>query len=170
MTITIEVQERIEPLVSEWERLAQHMQASPFLWPGWIDAWWRAFGAGRLQIFTAYENNRLVGILPMYSFRGVLNSTTNYHTPRFGVLVTNESVVEQLCGSLFSQRARRIELSYLLNSDAGVSLARTTAEAADYRISADTVMKSPYIVIEGTTWDTYESGLGKNLRKDVRRL
>jgi CelD/BcsL family acetyltransferase involved in cellulose biosynthesis len=169
MTITVEIRDHIEPLVSEWEHLAERVQANPFLWPGWIEAWWRAFGTGRLQIFAAYDDDRLVGILPMHRFRGALGSTTNPHTNCFGFMATNESAVKQLCDSLFSQKARRLGLSYLSSSDAGVSLAKTTAEAAGYRIISQTIQHSLYIVIEGTTWDAYESGLGRNLRGDVRR-
>jgi CelD/BcsL family acetyltransferase involved in cellulose biosynthesis len=66
---TIDIQHDIEPLLSEWERLAQYTKTSPLLWSGWIRAWWHAFGTGRLEIITAYENDRrLTGVLPMRRF------------------------------------------------------------------------------------------------------
>ncbi len=39
MMTAVEINDRIGPLAAEWERLAQHLKASPFLWPGWVDAW-----------------------------------------------------------------------------------------------------------------------------------
>ncbi len=67
---TVEIHQRIEPLVGEWERLARRGIASPFLWPGWMEAWWHAFGAGRLQILTVYQDRHqsvsaAVAILPL---------------------------------------------------------------------------------------------------------
>ena len=94
----------IEPMVVEWERLARHTKANPFLWPGWIRAWWRAFGTGQLQIITTYENGHLTGVLPLRQSHGTLSSPTNYHTPWFGFLAANERAVKQLLRVLLSQR------------------------------------------------------------------
>jgi hypothetical protein len=33
MKVTVEVQDRVEPLVVQWERLAAHTKTSPFSWP-----------------------------------------------------------------------------------------------------------------------------------------
>src|ERR671912_2348507 len=108
MKIVVEVQEHSEPFASEWERLAQHTRANPFLWPGWIQAWWRAFGDGRLQILTARENGRLTGILPLRRFRGTLSSPTNGDTPLFGFLTADKMAAKQLSHALFSQETQRI--------------------------------------------------------------
>ena len=166
---TIEIHDRIEPLVAEWEPLARDLEAIPFLWPGWVDAWWRAFGVGRLQILTVYQDGRLAGVLPLYRSRGGLRSTTNAHTPQFGFLVANEMAAEELAQALFSQNVRRIDLSYLLPNDTGVSLARMAADAAGYRVNTESIQALPYVDIDGNTWDAYEKGLGKNLRKSLRR-
>jgi CelD/BcsL family acetyltransferase involved in cellulose biosynthesis len=70
---------------------------------------------------------------------------------------------------MFSENARRIELSLLPSSDVGLSLAHTAAKAVGYRVIANSMQQSPYVVIDGTSWDAYQSGLSKNLRQDVRR-
>ncbi len=169
MVVVAEIQNRVEPLVAEWERLAQRAEASPFLWPGWIDAWWRAFGAGQLQILTVYENGHLTGVLPLRRFGGALSSTTNNsHTPLFGFLAANETAVKQLSHALFSQKPRRIDLSFLSPTDAGVSLARAAADAARYRVLTESVQAAPYVVIDGD-WDAYESGLRRKFRSELRR-
>jgi len=169
MNATVEIRDRIEPLVADWERLAQHNEASPFLWPGWFDALWRAVGAGRLQILTAYQDGRFAGVLPLYRSRGTLNSLTNPHTPLFSFLAANERAAEQLTQALFSQRAHRIDLSFLRSADTGISSVHLAADAAHYRVLTKSRQAGPIIAIDGTSWDAYESGLGRNLRKDLRR-
>lgn len=154
--------------MDEWERLAQRTKAAPFLWPGWVSAWWGAFGAGRLQILTAYEDGRLAGVLPLRRSRGGLSSTTNSTTPLFGFLAEDESAVEQLSRALFSQEPRRIALSFMLPTDAGVSMTRSAADAARYRVLTESVQAAPYITIDGD-WDAYESGLRRKFRSELRR-
>lgn len=169
MTTTVEIHDRIEPLVVEWERLARQVNASPCLWPGWVEAWWYAFGAGQLQILTVCQSGRVTGILPLRRLHGALSSTTNAHTPLFGFLVANKTAAEALVQALFSQNARRIELSLLSPDDTGVALARAAADAERYRVFTESIQGMPYVALDGVTWDAFEMGLGKNLRGDVRR-
>ncbi len=169
MRITVEIQDRIKPLASEWERLAQDTGASPFLWPGWVNAWWHAFGKGRLQIFVAYQDSCLAGILPMQQNYGALISPTNTETPSFGFLAVNEAAVKQLSGTLISRKPRRIDLHLLHSADPSISLIQPIADAAGYRIITKSAQRSPYVAIEGTTWEAYESGLRRKFRSELRR-
>jgi CelD/BcsL family acetyltransferase involved in cellulose biosynthesis len=146
----LEIQNRIEPLVSEWEWLARQTKASPFLWPGWINAWWHAFGTGQLQILAVYENGHLTGVLPLHQFRGTLSSTTNSRTPLFGFLAANEPAAKQLSQALFPQKPRSIDLSFLAPTDAGVLLTRTAASEASYRVQKELVPAAPYMTIAGS--------------------
>lgn len=165
----IGVLDRIEPLVPEWERLARDAEASPFLWPGWIGAWWRAFGRGRLRIIAAYdEDGRLAGVLPMRRFRGMLGSPTNYHTPLFGFLAADERAQERLVGALFSQWARRIDLSFLPSDGIGVSPARAAADVARYHVLTETRQIAPYVRTD-ESWEAYEGGLRRKFRGELRR-
>ncbi|MDP8973875.1 MAG: GNAT family N-acetyltransferase [Actinomycetota bacterium] len=168
MATIVEIRDRIEPLMAEWEHLAQHTKAAPFLWPGWIRGWWRAFGTGRLQILTAHENGRLVGILPLRRFRGALSSTSGWNTPLFGFLAANETAVKRLSDELVLQRPRRIDLSFLSPIDPGVPLVRAAAEAAGYRVHEESIPAAPYVAIDGD-WDAYESGLRRKFRSELRR-
>jgi CelD/BcsL family acetyltransferase involved in cellulose biosynthesis len=118
-----------------------------------------------------YENGQLAGVLPLRRFRGALSSTTNSDTPQFGFLSANEAVMAQLSLALFSQKARRIDLSFLSPADSGVSLTRATADATHYRLHADSVQAAPHIATDGD-WDEYQSGLDKSFkgfRHQVRR-
>jgi CelD/BcsL family acetyltransferase involved in cellulose biosynthesis len=165
---TVEVKDRIEPLVAEWERLAQDTNADPFIWPGWISAWWRAFGKGQLHIITAYEDGSLVGVLPLRQSHGRLSSTTNYHTPWFGFLAANERAARQLSRALFSKKPRRVDLSYLSPTDIGISPACAAASAACYRVLTRSTHAAPY-VDTNQSWEAYESRLRKQFRSDLHR-
>ena len=166
--LTFEIQNLSEPLLSEWEHLAQQTKAAPFLWPGWVNAWWGAFGKGQLQIFTVYENGHLTGVLPLHRQRRTLSSTTNAHTPQFGFLADSEVARKQLSNALFSRKARRIDLCYLSPTDASVSLTRAAADAASYRALAQSMQAPPYLTIDGD-WNAYETGLRGQFRRDLHR-
>lgn len=167
--MTVRIQDRIEePLLGEWERLARHVGANPFVWPGWIDAWWRAFGTGRLQILTASGNGRLTGVLPLYLSRGTLSSTTNLHTSLFGFLAKNETARKELTYALFSQRARHIELSYLAPIDTDASLTRAATDVGGYRVMTESRQAAPYVATD-RGWDEYEGGLRRKFRSELRR-
>jgi len=164
----VRVLDRIEPLVPEWEHLARSIGAGPFLWPGWFLAWWRAFGRGRLRILTTYENGRLTGVLPLRKARGTLSSTTNYHTHLFGFLAADETAARHLSRALFSQRARRIDLSLLSSIDNGVSLAGAAAKTARYQVLTESRQVAPYVDTHGA-WEDYESSLRRKFRSELRR-
>lgn len=155
-------------LVPEWERLAQHTNASPFLWPGWISAWWRAFGAGQLQIIAAHENGHLTGVVPLRRRHGTLHSLSNYHTPLFGFLAADDGTLKQVSQALFSERPRRIDLSYLSSTDIGIPLVRVAASLAHYVTLTESRRVAPY-VDTSEAWETYESGLRRKFRSELRR-
>jgi CelD/BcsL family acetyltransferase involved in cellulose biosynthesis len=134
-----------------------------------MKAWWHAFGAGRLQILTVYQNGHLAGVLPLRRLRGALMSTTNAHTPLFGFLTANEAAAGKLAQALFSQNASRIDLSHLLAGDIGLLQTRAAGNAGSYRVFTESIRALPYVAIDGTCWDAYEKGLRKNHRGDVRR-
>ena len=83
----IETVYSVEAIATEWEALADAVGASPFVRAGWISAWWRAFGSGTLEIVTARSGNgHLSGVLPLHRRYGAVRSTTNWHSPEFGLL------------------------------------------------------------------------------------
>src|SRR5437899_1249723 len=83
---TVEIERSTEALDREWDDLADRVGAAPFLRPGWIRAWWRAFGSGDPGVLTVRRSGRLAAALPLEIRRGVVRSPTNWHTPFFGVL------------------------------------------------------------------------------------
>ena len=72
-------------------------------------------------------------------------------------LAANETEAERLSHALLCQNPRRIDLSFLVPTDAGVSLRRAAADAARYRVIAESVRAAPYVAVDGT-WDACLSG------------
>jgi len=152
---------------TEWEELADRLHAPPFLRPGWIAAWWRAFGRGRLEIQSdRSEDGRLSALLPVVRERGVCASPTNWHSPEFGLLAESEVAARRLCASLLAERTRRVSLAFL-PADQAEHL-RAEAVAQGYRVIQRTLQRSPFVPIEGD-WETYQRQLGKGFRDDLER-
>lgn len=168
LAASIKIEEKIDPLTLEWELLAERVGASPFLWPGWIGAWRRAFGSGRLEILTSYRDGQLTGVLPLQRHRGSFASPTNPHTPLFGLLAADETAARDLSRALFSQGAPHVTLSFLSSDDGNVPLARSAAEDADYRVVSEAVDAAPHISFDGT-WDAYENTLRRKFKSELRR-
>jgi len=157
-----------DALRAEWEALAERVGASPFLHPGWVEAWWRAFGRGALALCVVRHapSGRLAALVPVRRARGALASPTNWHTPEFGWLAESADSARALCAALFAGRARRVALGFLAPAQA--ALLAEAAERARYRVLRRTLQRSPWVALEGD-WASYERGRGKNLRGDLGR-
>lgn len=166
METVVEVRDNISDLAPEWEALARRLGAGPFLYPGWFEAWWSAFGSGELHILAARRRGELVGVLPLRRSGSVLRSATNSHTPHFGLLADDEAAAREVSKTLFSQRARRVEVSFLPSGDA--SPIRAFADEAGYRTLSESEQASPYISTEGG-WGEYEERMRKRFSKLRRR-
>ncbi|MGH8274210.1 MAG: GNAT family N-acetyltransferase [Gammaproteobacteria bacterium] len=157
-------------LVEEWTELARQVRAPPQQQPGWIEAWWSAFGTGSLEVHTVREDGRLIGVLPMARHRGILEAAANIHTPGFGVLADNPpSVADELAQALFSSEPRRISL---IDLDPGGETFRAfmhAAHEAGYKVLLRPYQCSPYLQIT-EPWAEYERRhLGKKWLKNLRR-
>ena len=153
---------------AEWDALAARTGASPFVRPGWIDAWWGCFGHGELRVLAARRDGALVGILPLGLRHGVLRSPTNGHTPAFDLVASDDAAVRALADALFCARARKVTLARLVGGGAARAGLEAAAARAGYRTAVTPVARSPYIACAPTLED-FERGLGRNLRHDVQR-
>jgi CelD/BcsL family acetyltransferase involved in cellulose biosynthesis len=153
---------------AEWEDLAERAGAGPFLRPGWITAWQRAFGSGRLELRVARspDDPRWAAALPLQRTGGALVSPTNWHTPEFGVIAASPEAGAELHDSLFAAAPRRVTLAFL--DPPGAALAGTRAERRGYRVLRRTQQRAPTISIAGTLED-YERGLEPHLSTELRR-
>ena len=92
----IEIHDCFEPLLEEWEDIAERAAAIPFLRIGCVPAWWHAFGRGQSGIFAVRRDGKLCAVVAMRRGLGVLASASNYHTPIFGFLADDEEAADEL--------------------------------------------------------------------------
>ena len=140
----------------------------PYLHPGWIEAWWSAFGAGELDIRTLRRGGRLVGVLPMAWAHGMAGSTANYHTPAFGILAEDGEATLALSRELFAAKPTHISITSLDPAAETINACQHAAGEAGYKLVIRSYQRSLYIDLKGT-WEGYESGLGRNLVRNLRR-
>jgi CelD/BcsL family acetyltransferase involved in cellulose biosynthesis len=165
---SVVVHRDLESIAPEWEQLADRVDGSPFLRPGWIGAWWRAFGTGRLEIVALRADGRLVGLVPLYRCRGTVRSITNWHSPEFSFLVQDEAVAVALASALLGRGARRVQLAFLDPERAGLRECHAVAARAGYRTLERTLERCPYIVIGGDR-AKLEDGVSGKLIRDLGR-
>jgi CelD/BcsL family acetyltransferase involved in cellulose biosynthesis len=155
-------------LACEWEQLAERVDASPFLRPGWILPWSRAFGTGTPEAITVRRGDELTGVLPMQRKRGRLYSLANWHSPVFGPLLADDDARDALLEGLFGARRSAVELN-LLDGDGGL-LRRIDSHAreAGRRVIGRPIALCPVVEIAGSFSD-FERGLSRNRRRSLRR-
>jgi CelD/BcsL family acetyltransferase involved in cellulose biosynthesis len=163
----IETSDSVGELAAHWDELADRTGAEPWLRPGWVDAWWEAFGTGGLRIVALMQGDRLAGVLPLMEHGAVVRSTSNWHTPEFGLLAESEEFGD-LAQALVSRRPHRVWLGFVDPGGPGIVACRAAARAARYRVLERTLEHSPYVPIEGH-WDAYRDTLGKKLASELRR-
>jgi CelD/BcsL family acetyltransferase involved in cellulose biosynthesis len=164
---TFEVHRAIAPVAEEWDALADRVQGIPFLRPGWFEAWWRAFGAGELEIATL-RRERLVAVLPLHRHRGMVHSLTNWHTPEFGILAEDSSARTELVEALLRKRRQPVRLRFLTVSEPDPADVRSAAQAAGHRVLARSLEHPPYVPIDGD-WERYLKGRDRRRLSENRR-
>jgi CelD/BcsL family acetyltransferase involved in cellulose biosynthesis len=166
--VQLESHDRLDSLCGEWDELADRVNASPWLRPGWISAWEQAFGRGSLEVLTLRRDGRLVGVLPLEQRFGTLRSTSNVHSPAFSMLVEDEEAARELGRSLFAHGRRQVTLGFLLADDPALDTCRSAARAARYRLIEGTLERSPYIATNGD-WPGYERQRESRFLRELRR-
>ena len=152
-----------EPVAPDWDELARATGAPPFLRSGWIRAWCESFGSGGLEILAARRGTELVGVLPILRRGRVITSPTNWHSPAFGPVVADEDAEAALGRAVLATRPRRVKLEFLPYGTDGAA-----GMNGHYRRAERVALRSPYVPIEGD-WESFRSGLSKNLRSGLRR-
>jgi CelD/BcsL family acetyltransferase involved in cellulose biosynthesis len=167
-TTQIEIEHDPDRIAVEWEELAGRTAAVPFVRPGWITAWFDAFGDGPLHVVTLRREGRLAGVVPCYGDRRWLRSPTNEQTPQFGVVAEDETAARELAAALLEGTGRRLTLGFLDASGWDLAALRDRAEAQGYLVLVRPVARPPYLVLEGD-WQAFEGRLAARLRRDLRR-
>jgi CelD/BcsL family acetyltransferase involved in cellulose biosynthesis len=161
----VESHPTVAELAAEWDALADRLGASPFMRPGWLDAWVEAFPAPGFQVLAVRRGGELAGVLPLVRGRGnVLAGPANSHTPLGGALVDGNDAAVALAGALLQERPARADFRYADPAD------RVLAEVGARRRTIERVMsEQPYVDTTGS-FDTYLAGLSRKHRKEAGRL
>jgi CelD/BcsL family acetyltransferase involved in cellulose biosynthesis len=154
----------IDPrLAEEWDSLADRAGAPPWARPGWVEAWWSAFGSGGLDFLTAYSSDgRLSGVMPVARRRGRAEAVVNWHSPEAPIV----GGAEALAAKLFGGRPRSALLQHLPEDALGAM--RAAALDARYRLLERAGERSPYVEITGS-FDDYLARLDRHHVKETLR-
>ena len=119
--------------------------------PGWIDAWWRAFGRGKLTFLSVHRGNDLVALAPLARRFGALSATANWHSPAFVPIVADREASVELCRALLCRpHTAMLSLRPVPSQGALVTDLREVAAAAEQRVLEHVQLRSPYIELGGT--------------------
>ena len=147
MTVAVEKHTSIAAIAEEWDALADAAGASPFVRPGWIGAWWDAFGAGRLEVIAVRDaDGALSAVLPVARRAGGVFSTSNWHSPEWGVAARDDAAARAAFDALFASSASYVMLRFL---GPGLEAAEAAARAAGYTSATRVIQESPYIELGG---------------------
>jgi CelD/BcsL family acetyltransferase involved in cellulose biosynthesis len=164
----VEVHTRLEALREEWDALADATGAAPFVRPGWVEPWMRAFGAGTPLALAVRNDGRLAGVLPLQARAGSVSSPTNWQTPLFGPVVADAAAASALAKAALAIVRRRADLWFLDPGVAGSEALGAAAAESGFGLIERTIARSPYVAVEGS-FDVYMSGLNRKFRKDIGR-
>jgi CelD/BcsL family acetyltransferase involved in cellulose biosynthesis len=163
--VTVVRHQQIGPLADEWDDLADRAGASPFLRPGWIEAWLAAFGGGAPEIVALRREGRLAAVLPLVRRRGALVSPTNWHTPEWGVLAEDDASAQEAVAAALAARPRRLSLAFL---GPGAEAARAAVASAGYSTLERTLLRSPTLALAGDR-AAYMASRSSKRRKELAR-
>ena len=158
----------VEALAPEWDELAERTGAEPFLWPGWIAAWLRAFGE-RPRIVALREGGELKAVLPLVRRVGVLSNAANSHTPLSGAVAEDPSHLHQIARAAVAASAPRTDLRSLDMRDPLLAELRAAALAHGHTTIERVTDREPYVDLAGG-FEGYEAGLPRKHRKEMRRM
>jgi CelD/BcsL family acetyltransferase involved in cellulose biosynthesis len=157
------------PLVAEWDELASRAAASPFMRPGWIEPWWRAFGSGSLEIVILRRHGRLAGVLPLARHRGALVSTANWDSPEFAPVTDGDDALAELVQAALARTSVRLDLSLLDEASPSTEACARIARSAGHDVLIRPILRSPYLEIGGE-WSAYEAALPSRRTAKYRRF
>jgi CelD/BcsL family acetyltransferase involved in cellulose biosynthesis len=166
--VSLETYDGVGPIAAEWDALATRAGASPFVRPGWIAAWYSAFGLGKPLVAAVRSDGVLVAVASLEARGRTLRSAANWHTPAFDVVAETRDAARALADAVLALRPRRLELRFLDADGLALQAFRPAAVAAGYRVLTRPLQESPYVPVSGD-WDDYAATLRKMLKDLARR-
>jgi CelD/BcsL family acetyltransferase involved in cellulose biosynthesis len=160
----IQVVDAFARLAPEWNELAARCAAPPFLRSGWFEAWWRAFGRGRLALFAGHRDGRIVAVGAFARRRGRLSALANVHSPFFALLGEDDDAKRELASAVYRHPARQVALPFV----ARTSVLEGPARASGRLLLCTPLQRSPYVRLSDD-FAAFEDALAKKFVTDVRR-
>jgi CelD/BcsL family acetyltransferase involved in cellulose biosynthesis len=168
--VAVEVTPLSTRLREDWDDLAQRVGASPFLRPGYLDAWTGGFGAPKgLRAITARSAGRLEGLACIAVRGGRLRSIGNYDTPRVGIVASCDEARAAVARALVAHGTHRLTMAPLPEGGRSHSAIAAAADAAGHPVLSRTVIRCPVVDTSGD-WDVYWRSRSRNTRHKVERL
>jgi CelD/BcsL family acetyltransferase involved in cellulose biosynthesis len=167
-TVDFEQQDSLSAIAAEWDELVRFAGASPFSAPGWFDAWWHAFGHGRLDVFTLRRGGELLAVLPVSERHGLRRALTNWHTPELEILAVDSAARQALLRRVLRTTRTSLQLAMLTAGSDDAHDFASVAHEERLRILPRTIEYSPYVRLEGS-FDDYERTLPQRRRSELRR-
>jgi CelD/BcsL family acetyltransferase involved in cellulose biosynthesis len=134
--------------------------------PGWFQAWWNAFGDGRLVIQTVRRDGRLAGVAPLHRRLGTLVAVANVHSHHFDFLAEDASA-ERVLADIVPTRCTRRSATSTATPPAPPSSSAAPGTVGRRPLTV-TMQRSPYLEVEGS-WEGFERGLSSKFVRDLRR-
>jgi CelD/BcsL family acetyltransferase involved in cellulose biosynthesis len=164
----------LEPLRQEWDELLAESSADClFLTWEWMTSWWRHLGGDRtLHVVEVREGNRLLGLAPFTASRGRVEfmGTGTVGSDYLDVLARRASerdVIEAVAGNL-EATGLHLRFSHTLAGSLTERLAERL-KTRGFRIFQRKINVCPFMTLQGHTWDSFLSSLGRRHRENVRR-
>jgi CelD/BcsL family acetyltransferase involved in cellulose biosynthesis len=165
-----------------WNALVERARIDhPFLRHEWIRTWWDCFGQGqKLHIVLVRHRDELVAIAPLKLDHARIYGVTlrrlqfifNVHTPRLDFILGRPSREAFL--ALWKYLSDRqglwdvVEMHQLPEGSRTLDELRRMAEAAGCPTGIWRSDASPYLSLEGLTWDDYFASLPAKHRSNLR--
>lgn len=165
--MAIEVHHSFDVLAPEWDELADRVGAPPFLRPGWVGAWWRAFGDGAPMILAA-RGGELRAVLPLFRRRGVVRTMGDDHAVECGALVEDTAAAEAMADGFVDAVSSRGSLLFVDPTRPGLSELRVRAAVAGRAVLVRPMARAPYVSLRNG-WASYYERRDGRLRSDLRR-
>jgi CelD/BcsL family acetyltransferase involved in cellulose biosynthesis len=172
--------DRLGELSAEWTELLQNSSANnPFLTWEWLYAWSKHLGeSSALQILTAREGGRLVGIAPLCVTRGRLPWLTQLEFLGTGCAGSDyldiiarrgsEAACVEAFGGWLRSCARTVRFDHLRPVALAWSLSDRLVDAGWSRESSPSG-SCPFATLRGHSWDSYVDTLSSSQRTRCRR-
>lgn len=151
-----------------WDELADEVGAPPWWRPEWVRAWTTAFGRDGLELIVATRGESLVGVVPVQRIGRELRSTTNYHTPSFGLLARDERARRALADALVDDAPARLSVAFLPAGEDSLPTLTAAARDRNRRTVTRALERCPYVVPDGD-FDAYLAGRRGKMTRELRR-